>query len=82
VRIAVRDHGAGFPPGFAERAFDRFSRPDAGRSGGGAGLGLAIVAAITRAHGGTVEAAEAGPGTRVAIRLPADSSIPHPAPGG
>jgi two-component system, OmpR family, sensor kinase len=80
VRIAVRDHGAGFPPGFAERAFERFARPDAGRSGGGAGLGLAIVDAIVRAHGGTVRAADAAPGARVELVLPA-SSIPHPPAG-
>ena len=34
VRIGVRDHGPGFPPGFAARAFERFSRPDGGRGGG------------------------------------------------
>jgi two-component system OmpR family sensor kinase len=79
VRIAVRDHGAGFPPGFAERAFERFARPDAGRSGGGAGLGLAIVDAIVRAHGGTVRAADAAPGARVELVLP--SSTPHPPAG-
>jgi two-component system, OmpR family, sensor kinase len=77
VRIAVRDHGPGFPPGFSERAFERFARPDAGRSGGGAGLGLAIVDAIARAHGGTAAVAEAEPGARVTIALPDGSSIHH-----
>jgi len=71
IRIAVRDHGRGFPPGFEARAFERFARPDAGRSGGGAGLGLAIVDAIARAHGGSVSAAGADPGARVTISLPA-----------
>jgi two-component system OmpR family sensor kinase len=80
VRIAVRDHGPGFPPGFADRAFERFARPDAGRSGGGAGLGLAIVDAIARAHGGSVVTSAADPGARVEIVLPASSS-PHPPPG-
>jgi two-component system OmpR family sensor kinase len=80
VRIAVRDHGPGFPPGFADRAFERFARPDAGRSGGGAGLGLAIVDAIARAHGGSVVTSGADPGARVEIVLPASSS-PHPPPG-
>ncbi len=77
VRIAVRDHGPGFPPGFADRAFERFARPDAGRSGGGAGLGLAIVDAIARAHGGSTAAAAADPGARVTITLPAASSFHH-----
>jgi signal transduction histidine kinase len=80
VRIAVRDHGGGFPPGFADRAFERFARPDAGRSGGGTGLGLAIVDAIARAHGGSVSAGAADPGARVELVLPASSS-PHPPAG-
>ena len=52
VVFSVRDHGAGFPDGFGERAFDRFTRADEARSSTGTGLGLAIVAAIARAHGG------------------------------
>ena len=80
VRIAVRDHGPGFPPGFADHAFERFARPDAGRSGSGAGLGLAIVDAIARAHGGSATAGAAEPGARVELVLPASSS-PHPAAG-
>jgi signal transduction histidine kinase len=77
VRIEVRDHGPGFPPGFSGHAFERFARPDAGRSGGGAGLGLAIVDAIARAHGGSAAAAGADPGARVSITLPAHSSFHH-----
>jgi len=53
--IEVGDQGDGFSPGFRERAFERFSRADAGRTSGGAGLGLSIVAAIARAHGGSAE---------------------------
>jgi signal transduction histidine kinase len=82
VRIAVRDHGPGFPPGFSGRAFERFARPDTGRSGGGAGLGLAIVDAIARAHGGSATIAGAEPGARVTIALPSRSPFHHrdPAP--
>jgi two-component system OmpR family sensor kinase len=80
VRIGVRDHGPGFPPGFAARAFERFARPDTGRSGGGAGLGLAIVDAIARAHGGSAAAVAADPGARVTITLPARSSFHHQRP--
>ena len=53
LRIAVRDHGPGLAPGLGDRAFERFTRGDAAREGEGAGLGLAIVAAIARSHGGT-----------------------------
>ncbi len=56
--IEVADAGPGFPADFLSHAFERFRRPDSGRarSDGGAGLGLAIVAAITAAHGGTATA--------------------------
>jgi two-component system OmpR family sensor kinase len=57
VELHVLDDGPGFPPDFLPRAFQRFSRADEGRAGGGAGLGLAIVEAIARAHGGTAGAA-------------------------
>src|SRR5207302_1579771 len=50
VELHVTDRGGGFGEEFLDRAFDRFSRADAGRSGGGAGLGLAIVETIARAH--------------------------------
>ena len=57
VELHVTDFGAGFPDGFLERAFDRFSRADEARSRGGSGLGLSIVALIAQAHGGSVGAA-------------------------
>lgn len=57
VELHVRDEGRGFPPEFLPRAFDRFSRADAARSGEGAGLGLPIVATIAAAHGGSAHAA-------------------------
>ncbi len=55
--LEVRDHGAGLPPDEAERVFERFYRMDSSRQrahGGGSGLGLSIVAAVTAAHDGTV----------------------------
>jgi two-component system OmpR family sensor kinase len=61
----VSDEGPGFPPGFAPRAFERFSRADESRGTGGAGLGLAIVAAVAEAHGGSASVA----GANVTIRL-------------
>jgi heavy metal sensor kinase len=52
VELHVTDEGAGLPPEFAPQAFERFTRADPARARGGAGLGLAIVQAIARAHGG------------------------------
>jgi two-component system, OmpR family, sensor kinase len=57
VELHVRDHGPGFPPGFIDSAFERFTRADGARSRGGAGLGLAIVAAVAESHGGGAHAA-------------------------
>jgi two-component system OmpR family sensor kinase len=64
--LRVSDEGPGFPPGFAPRAFERFSRADESRGMGGTGLGLAIVAAVAKAHGGSASIA----GANVTIRLP------------
>lgn len=62
VELHVVDEGAGFPPEFLPRAFERFSRADEARSGERAGLGLAIVEVIARAHGGSAGAANRGGG--------------------
>jgi two-component system osmolarity sensor histidine kinase EnvZ len=58
VIVEVLDRGPGVPPGEVERLKRPFTRMDAARSGpGGAGLGLAIVDRIARAHGGSLELA-------------------------
>ena len=70
VELHVRDDGSGFPPDFLPRAFGRFSRAEPGGSSG-AGLGLSIVDAISRAHGGGARAANRrGHGADVWIELP------------
>ncbi len=56
VELHVRDDGPGFPPALIDTAFERFRRADSARGRGGAGLGLAIVAAIAKAHGGSAGA--------------------------
>jgi two-component system OmpR family sensor kinase len=56
VELHVVDSGPGFPPGFLDRAFDRFTRADHSRTSGGSGLGLSIVALIAQAHGGSAGA--------------------------
>jgi two-component system OmpR family sensor kinase len=67
----VQDHGPGIPPDLAQVAFQRFSRGDTGRTrAGGVGLGLALVDAIVRAHGGSVRLASVPGDTRFEVRLP------------
>jgi signal transduction histidine kinase len=74
VRLLVEDDGPGIPAADRERIFDRFVRlsPEAG---GGAGLGLALVAALVHGRGG-VASAGATPtgGGRIEVRWPALSS--------
>jgi two-component system OmpR family sensor kinase len=70
VEIHVTDEGAGFPAGFLERAFERFSRGDEARGRGGSGLGLAIVDVVARAHGGTAGARNTSSGADVWLALP------------
>jgi len=56
LRFWVRDTGPGIAPREHRRIFERFARAaDGGRRSEGAGLGLSIVRAIARAHGGEVE---------------------------
>ena len=77
VRVDVRDHGPGLPAGDPAALFERFWRSEGGRERGkaGAGLGLAIVAAIVDAHGGTVSASDAvGGGAVFSVVLPGVSS--------
>ena len=71
VWLEVTDQGLGFADGFEDEAFERFTRADQGRTGGGAGLGLAIVRAIAETHGGGVSVARSrAPATTVRIELP------------
>ena len=72
--ISVRDTGPGMSPEVQEKIFERFYRADPSRvrSGGeGSGLGLSIVDAIMKAHGGTVTLkSEVGEGTTFTLHFP------------
>lgn len=73
--VEVMDRGPGIPPGEAERLKRPFTRLDEARSGeGGAGLGLAIVERVARAHGGRLELlAREGGGLLARLALPLHS---------
>jgi signal transduction histidine kinase len=76
VRFWVRDTGEGIAPEDQKRIFERFARAaNSYRRSEGAGLGLAIVRAITEAHGGRVELiSQQGIGSTFMVILPLE---PH-----
>jgi two-component system OmpR family sensor kinase len=84
--VEVSDNGPGLAGESGTRVFERFYRADPSRSrqNGGAGLGLAIVAAIVAAHGGSVAASETpGGGATFTVWLPSRRRAePAPASGG
>jgi len=81
ARLEVRDHGPGLPTDHPEHLFERFWRAEGGRERGrgGAGLGLAIVAAIVDGHGGHVAASNAPDGGALfVVVLPATGGRTRP----
>jgi len=74
VEVTIDDAGPGVPDDHLELLFERTHREDAARTrAGGAGLGLAIVAAVIRIHGGRIHAAQSPlGGLRVILRFPSD----------
>lgn len=75
--FSIEDHGIGIAKQEIPLIFERFYRTDLSRSRktGGAGIGLTIVHAIVRAHGGTISVeSEEGKGSRFTISLPRSTS--------
>ncbi len=75
IVVEVADDGPGMPPEIVDKAIERFYRADPARARdqGGSGLGLSIVDAVVRAHGGSIEIDSApGRGTTVRFTLPAE----------
>ncbi|REK71915.1 sensor histidine kinase [Paenibacillus paeoniae] len=76
--ITLSDTGRGMSPEELGRVFERFYKADRSRSGGGNGLGLAIVHKIIAHHHGDIELrSEAGLGTEVIVRLPLSPPVSH-----
>ena len=73
VRVAVTDDGPGVPETLQPTVFERFARGDDARvrASGWTGLGLSIVAAVGKAHGGRVELASRPGDTTFSVLLPA-----------
>jgi signal transduction histidine kinase len=73
VVLTVSDDGPGIPPADRERVFERFVRLTTarGRDDGGSGLGLSIVAEVTRLHCGTIRVLQSPlGGATFEVRLP------------
>jgi signal transduction histidine kinase len=73
--ITMENSGPGFDEDVLPRAFEAFTR--GGRDAAphpGAGLGLAIVRAVARAHGGTATAANVPGGARLTMSLALDAA--------
>ena len=82
--IEIEDEGIGVPADALERIFDRFARADSActRATGGVGLGLAIVDAIAKSHGGRCTVTSDANGSTFALQLPgfapAATELPSP----
>lgn len=77
AEIEVTDTGPGIPEDRREAVFDRFVRLEGSRSTPGNGLGLSLVRAVAKLHGGKVRLAAnghcpagSGPGLRATLTLP------------
>lgn len=72
VHLIVTDDGPGIPEDLQPDVFERFTRGDdsRARASGSTGLGLSIVAAVTRAHGGAVDVSSRPGATTITVTLP------------
>jgi signal transduction histidine kinase len=71
VVLVVEDTGIGIAPEDLPKIWERLYRGDRSRSQRGLGLGLSLVRAVVRAHGGSVEAtSDPGAGSRFTLRFP------------
>ncbi|MDB5484783.1 MAG: periplasmic sensor signal transduction histidine kinase [Tardiphaga sp.] len=79
VRLSVTDRGPGIADADRKRAVERFVRLEASRTLPGSGLGLSLASAVATLHGGLLTLADAAPGLRATLTLPAIASGPVPA---
>ncbi|WGD30417.1 ATP-binding protein [Ancylobacter sp. WKF20] len=73
ARLVVSDQGPGIAEADRARVLERFVRLEASRTRPGFGLGLSLVAAVVRLHGGTIALESNDPGLKVIIELPLDA---------
>jgi len=76
VQIAVADDGPGISDAEKPKAPERFYRGDASRGTPGVGLGLSLVAAVAKLHGGALVLADNHPGLRAQMRIEPQATQP------
>jgi hypothetical protein len=74
AEISVSDNGPGIDDSEKSKVMQRFYRGDASRGTPGVGLGLSLVQAVAKLHGSALELRDNGPGLRVVMSVPIDSS--------
>jgi signal transduction histidine kinase len=67
--VAVSDDGPGIPDDEKPKVTERFYRGDASRGTPGVGLGLSLVAAVAKLHGGVLELTDNHPGLRATLLM-------------
>ena len=77
IEISIADQGPGVAPEDRERALQRFVRLEKSRSRPGSGLGLSLVAAVARLHGGSIRLEDNAPGLRAVLTLPLRVGAPE-----
>jgi signal transduction histidine kinase len=71
VLLSVTDRGPGIPEADRGHAVERFVRLEASRTQPGSGLGLSLASAVATLHGGALKLADAQPGLRATLAIPA-----------
>jgi signal transduction histidine kinase len=69
IEVAVSDDGPGIPDDEKPKVTERFYRGDASRGTPGVGLGLSLVAAVAKLHGGVLELTDNHPGLRATVLM-------------
>ena len=77
IILSVADRGPGIPQADRQRVTERFVRLEQSRSQPGSGLGLSLVSAVARLHGGQLTFEDNSPGLKSIIALPRSAPL-HP----
>lgn len=75
VTATIADHGPGIPPEAREKVLERFQRLEKSRNKPGSGLGLSLVDAVVKLHGGRLALEDNQPGLRATITIPRLKSV-------